>query len=103
MNLLIFGKKTKIKKVKGLGESANLHGYFDPEKDEIGIDDSLKGRDLLQTVIHEIGHSALHRTGITITSMQDDIHELVVDNIATALVENLSDGEVRSILKRWFG
>lgn len=100
--MLIFGQKIKLRKEKDLGRTRGLAGYFDPMNKEIVIDADLKGRDLLQTLIHEVNHAVAHRVGLVQTRISHDAHEFIAENMATAWIELLTDKEVASITRRLF-
>ena len=86
--MVIFGQKIRVKKIKGLGEKQGLAGFYDPFKKEIAIDASLKGDAFMQTLLHELVHAVMDRVGISQTRTSHDVHEMVAENVATALVEN---------------
>lgn len=98
----IFGMEVKVVREKGLGDSKGLAGYFDPVKKMIVVDAELKGRDLLGTLWHEIDHALKHRVGLFQTRMSSDVHEVSAETSSTFWVEQLSDAEVKRLLKKFF-
>lgn len=84
----VFGRLIPIFKVKGLIENEGLYGVYeiiDPANniDQIRIHSAMKGDVHLQTVLHEIFHATLART-----NTHFDQEEAVVDQLASAAVEN---------------
>ena len=51
--------------------------------------EGLKGDAFFITLIHEIGHAVWDATGLNETSIPHDIQEIIVDNFAKGLVQNL--------------
>ena len=87
MYLNVFGKKIHVV-VKDLTDY-QLDGYFDPNDYSIAIDP--KADDPLQSLCHELFHSVWFRTGIIQTKIPMEVQEIIIENIATALVENIDD------------
>jgi len=85
-NIIIFGIKYKIKYVNLLSD--NYLGWFKPIEQEILIEHTLKGDKRMKTLIHEIGHGVFHTTGLNQTSIGYDLQEIIVENIAQAIVQN---------------
>lgn len=98
----IFGLEVKVVREKGLSQTQGFAGYFDPEKKIIVVDADLKGRDLLGTLWHEIDHALKHRVGLFQTRMSSDVHEVSAETSSTFWVEQLSDSEVKRLLKKFF-
>lgn len=88
--MVIFGKKIRVKRIKDLAKNHGLAGYFDPHKNIIAIDSELKGNAYMQTMLHECIHATLDRVGVTQTRVSHDAHEMIAENIATAIVENFN-------------
>lgn len=61
-------------------------GITDNRKGVILIDQSLTGEELEHTLLHEFFHGVLYRTGAS-QALQGDIEEVIVDSIATFLVD----------------
>lgn len=85
-SLTIYGKKTPIKKIKGLHEQGAI-GLYRPKENIIYLDADLKGNELKITFIHEVLHALFNRVSINdIISLETE--EMIVDNVAKMLVEN---------------
>lgn len=104
MTLNIFGKQVRVLKKKNLGEDAGtdhvLAGYYDPTNSVIAIDESLVGDEYYHTLVHEIVHAVLHRTGVIQSRLSMDVHEIICENIATALTENFKLTKKKDVSKR---
>lgn len=87
MNIL--GKRFSVKLEKDLMLKQGLMGLFSPDKSKIFIDDSLKGYDFNQTLMHEFFHAVFYRCGLAQTRISPDLQEIIVENFATAIVENM--------------
>ena len=87
-------KKPKVINILGRAykieyKDLRLIGAFGQTKNRealIEIDESLEGKELLQTLLHEYFHAVNYRTG-AYAAMPGDIEEIVVDSIATFLVD----------------
>jgi hypothetical protein len=97
----IFGMDVKVVREKNLAATQGLAGYFDPATKKIVVDDELKGRELLGTLWHEIDHALKHRVGLFQTRMSSDVHEVSAETSSTFWVEQLSDAEVKRLLKKF--
>ncbi len=85
----VFGKVYKVKIVKGLKDEegeivSGLHSY---DKGTISLCSTLKGEDLVQTFLHELGHAVHDRTGVIQGNLSDDMKEILVETMATFLSE----------------
>jgi len=86
----VFGQEIPVYKAKLPDEFA---GAYVPAEKKIVLSDSLKenSEDFLVTLIHELGHAMCDRLGLrNMPSHNDDWEEILVDNYATMLCENLS-------------
>lgn len=83
--LNIFGKKFPVIRADILTTQGNL-GFFD--LNNIILDVSLEGEELVGTEIHELIHAVAERTGLTVTSIHADVWEVICENISRALIEN---------------
>lgn len=81
----VFGKPYKIK-YDDMSKT-DACGLTDNKNSLIIIDSSLKGEELKHTLLHEMFHAVLYRTSIT-QSLSHDLEEVIVDQIATFLVDN---------------
>ena len=82
-NVTIFGTKFKIKITK-------LNGYLglcDRVASIIYIEAAQSDKDKIHTLVHEIGHAVFSRVGLC-QGVSDEIEEVIVENMATALLEN---------------
>lgn len=82
--LIVFGLDIKVK-VEAC-ESGDLGGY-DLDTKTITIDPSQNQKDKLHTLIHEMVHVVLFRTG-TMQAINSELAETICENIATATLEN---------------
>jgi 3-hydroxyacyl-CoA dehydrogenase len=85
MKLQIFGQEVAVK-IKDLSEKG-LKGFYDPIKKEIIICEKLDKAEKIQTLVHEVGHAALIRIYLG-SIIPTEVHETIVDVIATAITEN---------------
>ena len=67
-------------------ENKSLAGFYDLDKKEIVI--SAETSEKTHTLVHEMFHAALFRTSFNQTGIPHEVHEIVVDVLATALLEN---------------
>lgn len=86
MKLNIFGLQVPVyhKEI----DDKNLRGYYDTQAKEIFIAKEMKGHDFWNTMVHELIHAALYRTGFGQTQMPHDLHEMICENISVAICEN---------------
>ena len=85
-NLYVFGEKYSLKRVKGLA-AKGICGEVNRDTKEIIIDSNLKGSELHETIIHEVGHCVFHEVSLY-QSISHDLEEVIVDTIAKALAKN---------------
>lgn len=91
--LHIFGIKVPVYENAQQLQGSHIMGYYDLEQEAI----YLQGvKEDYGTLIHEIGHAIFHRTGLK-QAISGDVEEIVVENIATALMENF---EVKLKIKK---
>ena len=81
----VFGKTYEIK-YDDLSKT-DACGYTDNKHRLIVIDSGLKGDDLTHTLLHEYFHAILFTTSVT-QSLSHDLEEVIVDQLATFLVDN---------------
>lgn len=79
----VFGKLVPIEYVKDL----DAHGYYDYEDEKIEIRKGLRGELLLRTLIHELAHAWLHRTGVHYV-LPKKIEEVLCHGLEAIMVEN---------------
>lgn len=65
----------------------DIYGECKNKQALIEIDESLTGRDLIHTIIHESIHAIFHRLSYS-QAIHHDLEELLSDTIATFLVDN---------------
>ena len=90
-SLKIFGLKFKVK-VAPLG---GILGLCDRATSTIYIEEAQTDTDKMHTLLHEIGHAVFGRVGL-VQGISPELEEVIVENIATALVENF---EIRAKIK----
>ena len=88
MTFNVFGLKIKLIFDRGLGNRTGWQGYYCDQKKHIAIDDSLKDFQLNQTIWHEFFHAVFYRVGLPQTKISNEVQEMIVENFATATVEN---------------
>lgn len=87
-SVIIFGQKIKIIKKKGIIQNDSIYGLYEPETSTIYIDDSLKRKQFIETLIHECGHALFHRAGLSQSKITRDLEEIIVDQFSIMLSEN---------------
>ena len=85
MTLEVLGLKTPVV-YKDL-TNTNLRGYFDAKENKIFICQKSSEKEQIQTLIHELAHAALIRIHLG-NVINPDVHETIVDVIATSITEN---------------
>lgn len=88
MTINIFGQKIRVLKRKNMIRDHGVRGLYEPDLNLISIDAALVGKEFIQTILHELCHSVINRTGITQGMREVGVEEIICENIATALVEN---------------
>ena len=88
MKLKIFGQMIRVLKEHDLTETQGARGLCFQDKKLIFIDSDLTGDEYLQTLLHEVVHAVIQRTGIHESGLTDEVEEIICDNVATAIVEN---------------
>lgn len=86
--LTVFGKKVKVKTQAGLTQKG-VCGLFLAEEGQIVLCSSLKGEERLQTLLHEFFHAVIARVSVN-QAINNEIEEVIVDTLATALIENFT-------------
>ena len=81
--VIIFGQKFKIKETS-LG---GVYGICDRASKTIYLEINQDPKEKLHTLIHEIGHAVFGRISL-VQGVSPELEEVIVDTIATALVEN---------------
>lgn len=83
--LKIFGLKVKIKYDAKMPH--NVAGLYYPDKEAITLNPLQDDKEAMHTIIHEAGHSLFYRVSIN-QSISYEVHEYIVNNMATMLLEN---------------
>lgn len=84
--LNIFGSKVRL--LVSLKMSQNMAGMYDPDKEIIYLNANHDtDRELLHTLLHEAGHALFYRVSIQ-QAVSWEIHEFIVNNYSTMLLEN---------------
>lgn len=91
-NLKIFGLKFKVK-VTALN---GILGLCDRSSNTIYIEQDQPEKEMWHTLLHELGHAVFGRIGL-IQGVNHEIEEIIVDSLATAILENLDVGLKGSI------
>lgn len=82
-SLKIFGLKFKVK----VAPLSGILGLCDRLTSTIYIEANQSDTDKMQTLLHEVGHAVFGRVGL-VQGISPELEEVIVENIATALVEN---------------
>ena len=83
---MVFGAKIKLKIDKKLPH--NVAGQYDTMKDIISLNALHESdEELMHTLIHECGHALFYRVSIN-QAVSFEVHEYIVNNMATMLLEN---------------
>lgn len=88
MKINVFGMEIKIEKKDDLMVNEGCRGILYPSQCQMFLDKSLPPADELHTIIHEMVHAVIFRTGIDQTKISEDLEEILCENVATAVVEN---------------
>ncbi len=81
----IFGIRVKLKYDSKM--PTNVAGYYYPDKELITLNPLQDDKEALHSLIHEAGHSLFYRISIN-QSISYEVHEYIVNNMATMLLEN---------------
>lgn len=81
--ITVYGQKFKIKYVKDLYSA----GLCDSKASLILIDDSLKGKDLVSTLLHEAIHAVFGRIGLR-QGIELSTEETIAESISVMIEEN---------------
>lgn len=82
----VFGIKVKVKVSDRL--PPNIAGQFEPAKETITLNAVHESdKELLHTILHEVGHAMFYRVSIQ-QAVSWEVHEFIVNNFATVLLEN---------------
>ena len=87
----VYGQKVRCKFVHDLihpENGAQCYGLFDPEKNIIYIREGLEPNQLAATLYHELGHVLMYRLGIVQTSLDLNLHEIIVEAFGNFIAEN---------------
>jgi hypothetical protein len=66
----------------------DLAGFFDPKEQCIVIDESLSGRDLETTILHEEFEAVFSRVAGHQIEITKDAKEIMIETFATFVIEN---------------
>lgn len=81
----VFGKNVPVK-FKPIAQETGLEGYFSPSEYLIVVDADSDNK--LQTAMHELFHAVWFRLGLLQIKVSEDTQEIIVENLATAVLEN---------------
>jgi len=88
MKLKIFGVTVPVKEYKNLIQERGWGGFYDIEEKAIYLDPTLTKEEKMQTLLHEFFHGVMFRTAMHQTKIPHEVFEIIVDNLATAMIEN---------------
>lgn len=82
----VFGQKVKLKIDESL--PLNVAAQYDVSKNQISLSSIHETDDeLLHSLLHEAGHALFYRVSIQ-QAVSFEVHEFIVNNFATMLLEN---------------
>lgn len=87
-HLTIFGKHVPIVRTKDLLKTHEAFAMFHRDKFFIEIDHSLKGNIYYISLIHELIHSVVQRSGVYQAGLSHELEEVLAEQISVAIVEN---------------
>ena len=87
-HLTIFGKHVPIVRTKDQLKTHEAFAMFHRDKFFIEIDHSLKGHIYYVSLIHELIHSVVQRSGIYQAGLSHELEEILAEQISVAIVEN---------------
>ena len=88
MKLNIFGQIIRVLKRRDMIASSGCRGMYRPDEKLIEIDESQVGYEYWHTLVHEIVHSVIYRTGIDQARLDPGVEEILCENVSTAINEN---------------
>lgn len=84
--LMIFGLKVKLKVDKKI--PPHIAGQYEYTKALISMNSQHESeKEFMHTLIHECGHALFYRVSIN-QAISFEVHEYIVNNMATMLLEN---------------
>lgn len=83
-SLKVFGQRVAIKYVRYIKDA---HGDYDYHTKQIRLEESLKGKLFVETLIHEAIHAVFDRVGLN-QAIDHNLEEIVCDNVAKMIEEN---------------
>lgn len=88
--VIVKGKTYSVQLKENINHDGHdCDGLMDPSAYTISIVKSLRARDLKQTFLHEWLHAILHESGISVTSVEPDNIEIIVENISNELMDKM--------------
>jgi hypothetical protein len=88
--VMIFGKPVKIKYSEDVSVNGHpVFGLFEPDKWAITIDSKQSREQIIDTIIHEMGHALMSRLYL-VSIIPAEIIEQIVENYAVMLRENMN-------------
>ncbi len=86
----ILGQKYSIVQQNELkSESKDVWGSVDLVKKTIYLDKSQTDIEKISTLIHEMGHAVFFESAINLTTIHHDVEEILVEQIAKTITNNL--------------
>lgn len=87
----VYGQKVKVKFVDDLVHPEThqpLYGLFDPDRNVIYIRNGLDSKTTNATLNHELGHALMFRLGMGQTTLDINLHEIIVEGFGNFIAEN---------------
>jgi hypothetical protein len=89
MTLNILGKKIRVLKQKKLAELNGIVGFYDKNNSLIVLDSELVGYEYWSTMMHEVMHGIIDRSGIN-QVVDPQLEEVLCEIVSMVLVDNFS-------------
>lgn len=86
--LSVFGSLVKVEVIDGL-HAEGIAGAYNGTLKKIYISIEQQKEDATHTLLHELGHAIIDRTGIR-QSLSSELEEVIVENFATGILENFT-------------
>lgn len=85
----IFGRIHKVSTCKNLflPNGIMVRGYFESVNAIIKLEEDQTPQEMIQTLLHEMGHALINRISIDQSGMPPEVEEIIVDAYATMISE----------------
>ena len=87
--LKVFGRVWTVKVKERLADTG-ADGLTLKQEKELWLDSDLKGKEQMQTLLHEFVHAVFVESGLDQTSIRGDLEEIVAEQVSQALVDNFN-------------